>query len=55
MGVGSEKIRTLYGTVPATLTGTYYIGAIADNNKVVTESNENNNSLVGNQISITQP
>ncbi|OGP74391.1 MAG: hypothetical protein A2V86_01520 [Deltaproteobacteria bacterium RBG_16_49_23] len=55
MGIGSEKIRTLYGTVPANLAGTYYIGAIADSNKVVTESNENNNSFVGNQISITQP
>jgi uncharacterized repeat protein (TIGR01451 family) len=55
MGIGSERIRTLYGTVPANLSGTYYIGAIADTNKVVTESNENNNSFVGNPISIAQP
>jgi subtilase family serine protease len=54
MGIGSEKIRTIYGTIPTTLTGTYYIGAIADNDAVVTESNENNNSLIGNQVSVAR-
>ena len=54
ISIGSEKIRTIYGTIPAHLTGTYYIGAIADSNKVVTESNENNNSLIGNQISVAR-
>jgi subtilase family serine protease len=54
ISIGGEKIRTIYGTIPAHLTGTYYIGAIADSNKVVTESNENNNSLIGSKISVAR-
>ncbi|MBI5075074.1 MAG: peptidase, partial [Nitrospirae bacterium] len=41
-------------TIPASIaSGTYYIGAIADSAGVVQESNETNNSLAGNQITVT--
>ncbi len=42
-----------YKTIPSTLTpGTYYIGAIVDYRKVIKETNEGNNSLIGNSITI---
>ena len=37
----------------STATGIYYVGAVADYRKQVTESNEKNNTLAGNQILIT--
>jgi subtilase family serine protease len=40
-------------SIPAGLTlGTYYIGAIANDTSVITETNELNNSLAGNRINI---
>lgn len=43
-------------TIPATLSpGIYYIGAIADVGNNVTETNEANNSLAGNTITIAPP
>jgi large repetitive protein len=43
-------------TVPSTvLPGTYYIGAIADYANNVAESDETNNALTGNQISVIGP
>jgi subtilase family serine protease len=43
-------------TIPANLApGTYYIGAIADYQNQVSESNEANNALAGNQITILGP
>lgn len=43
-------------TIPTTLPpGTYYIGAIADIGNNITETNEANNSLAGNTITIAPP
>ncbi len=43
-------------TIPVTVAaGTYYIGAIADYNNAITESNEANNSLTGLGITIGGP
>ncbi len=43
-------------TIPSTLaTGTYYIGAIADYNNAVSESNETNNPSTGVTVSVTAP
>jgi hypothetical protein len=43
-------------TIPTSLSpGTYYIGATADPEQFVGESDETNNTAVGNQITITQP
>ena len=61
--IGSQKVGSLNGgktkalatnvTIPATLTPkTYYIGAIADYKDTSLESNETNNSKLGNQIVI---
>jgi len=53
LGAGVQKTVTLNTTIPTGLNGSYYVGAIADGRSDVAESNENNNSLVGNQISIS--
>jgi subtilase family serine protease len=54
LGPGAFSAADTTVTVPAGLApGTYYIGAIADYNSQVIESNEANNSLAGNQITIT--
>jgi hypothetical protein len=43
-------------TIPTSLSpGTYYIGATADPEQFVGETDETNNTAVGNQITITQP
>ncbi|MCF6212223.1 MAG: S8 family serine peptidase [Gammaproteobacteria bacterium] len=43
---GSSYTRTIAATIPANLTvGTYYLGAIADDTDLQTESNEDNNGL----------
>jgi hypothetical protein len=50
---GSSQTVTLSVNLPSSsTTGTYYIGAIADRAAVVTESDETNNSLAGNNIII---
>jgi subtilase family serine protease len=52
LGAGAQQTVTLNTTIPTSLNGSYYIGAIADGRSDVSESNENNNSLAGNQISV---
>lgn len=55
-GLASGVSDSLSATVmlPANVAaGTYYIGAIADYGKVVPESNEANNAITGNTITIT--
>ena len=54
IAAGSWSSESASITIPSTLdTGTYYIGAIADNNNAVTESNETNNPSGGVWISVT--
>jgi subtilase family serine protease/subtilisin family serine protease len=52
LGPGVEQTVTLNTAIPSGLNGSYYIGAITDSRSDVVESNENNNSLAGNQISV---
>jgi subtilisin family serine protease len=53
LAAGAERTLTANATIPATFApGVYYIGAIADTGNRIAESNENNNALAGNQISI---
>jgi hypothetical protein len=50
-GASSSSTKTV--TVPSSLApGTYYIGAIADATNAQSESNENNNAMVGGMITI---
>ncbi len=53
LAAGGQQTVTISGTIPSSLTGTFYMGAIADSGSSVLESNENNNSLADNQISIS--
>ena len=55
LGAGAQRILTdAKAMIPCTLTpGIYYIGAIADSENRVVESNEKNNVLVGNPIYIS--
>ena len=54
LAAGVANAADLTVTVPASIaSGTYYIGAIADANNDVTESDETNNALAGNQITVT--
>jgi subtilase family serine protease len=55
LGALVQQTVTFNTTIPTSLNGSYYIGAIADGRSDVTESNENNNSLAGNQISVASP
>lgn len=54
LGAGAQQMLTISSTIPATLTGVYYLGAIVDSYNWVVESNENNNSLAGGQTSISK-
>ncbi len=48
--------QQINGEIPLNMSaGSYYVGVIADNENVVPESTENNNSRVGNMISIKAP
>lgn len=49
---GEEYTFSGYGSVPANLSGTYYVGGFADSDKMVTEANEDNNGLAENQVTI---
>lgn len=53
LGAGAQQNFTLSATIPAVTDGTYYIGAIADTNNSVFESNETNNTLAGSPTTIT--
>jgi hypothetical protein len=53
LSAGQSKTVTSSLTIPSTITAArYYIGAIADRKKVVSESNEENNSKTGNRITV---
>jgi subtilisin family serine protease len=53
LAAGATKSGAISLQIPSTLTPrTYYVGAIADYKKVVIESNEGNNTKVGNAITI---
>jgi subtilase family serine protease len=53
---GASSAANTAVTISSTLApGTYYIGAIADADNNIQESNKTNNSLAGNQIVITGP
>jgi subtilase family serine protease len=53
---GASSTEGSVVTIPATvLPGTYYIGAIADFYDNILESDETNNALVGNQITVVGP
>jgi len=54
LAASAQQTLTINCTIPSTLTGTYYVGAIADSRNGVAESNENNNSLAGGQITIAK-
>ncbi len=45
-----NAVVELQTTVPP---GTYYLGAIGDYNNRIAETNESNNALIGNSITIT--
>ena len=55
LAAGAQRVLTAEkAVIPCTLTpGHYYLGAIADSDNRVVESNEKNNSLVGNPIYIS--
>ncbi len=50
---GGQQTITLSARLNAE--GTYYLGAIADTTGLIIESNETNNSLAGNRITVTAP
>ncbi|MGZ3537902.1 MAG: S8 family serine peptidase [Thermodesulfobacteriota bacterium] len=53
LAAGAQRTYTVKPVIPTIVApGSYYLGAIADTGKQVGESNENNNSFAGNQISI---
>jgi subtilase family serine protease len=56
LAAGASSAADTAVTIPATTsTGTYYIGVIADYGNAVKESDETNNSLAGNHVTITGP
>lgn len=56
LGSGSESVGSVAATLPEDIAGTYYLGAIADVERSVQESDESNNSLasVAVQVGKTQ-
>ena len=56
IAAGSYSSESVSITIPGTLAaGTYYLGAIADYNNAIAESNETNNPSVGVAITVTVP
>ncbi len=54
LGAGAEQTLNTIVTIPASFTtGTYFIGAVADYTNSVVEADESNNSLAGNQLTVT--
>lgn len=51
---GVNQTVSLTVTLPQSSRGTFHVGAIADRLNMVSESDENNNGLAGNQIVITR-
>lgn len=54
LAAGGQQTLTINCTIPSTLAGTFYLGAIADSRNNVVEANENNNSLAGSRITIAK-
>jgi subtilase family serine protease len=54
LAAGGQQTPTINCTIPSTLTGTFYLGAIADSRNNVVEADENNNSLAGSQIAVAK-
>ena len=52
---GAESYADTTLTIPGGLNGYYYLGAIADYSNLVSETDENNNSLAGEQVDCTPP
>ncbi len=50
---GGEQTFTTTITIPKNITGTYYIGAIADTKSKIAESDESNNSFAASPTTIT--
>ena len=56
LGAGESNTADISVTIPTSFaSGTYYIGMIADGYNYVKESNETNNALAGNQITVVGP
>lgn len=56
LAAGAQQSLNTTLTIPVgIIPRTYYVGAIADYNNSVKESDETNNSLAGNQIAIKKP
>ena len=55
LAAGATSSASTSLTVPAGLSGSYYIGAIADAPGAVPESDETNNALAGNQVTVGLP
>ncbi len=55
LAAGAEQTLNSTVTIPVSVNeGTYYVGAIADYSNIVIETDETNNALAGNQITITK-
>jgi subtilase family serine protease len=53
LAAGATSNASTVVTIPSTLAvGTYYIGAIVDSTNALTETNETNNALAGNTITV---
>ncbi len=56
VAAGTSSSRSVSVTIPSTLAaGTYYVGAVADYNNAIAESNEGNNSYFGAVLTVTTP
>jgi len=54
LGVGLTDAGVTAVTIPAnTPSGSYFLGAVADHQSALPESNEANNALAGNQVTVT--
>jgi subtilase family serine protease len=55
LAAGAESTENTVVTIPSSVaSGTYYIGVIADTDNRIAESDETNNVLMGNQITVTK-
>lgn len=50
---GTSVTMTGSGDVPLNIRGTYYVGAEVDRTHTIDEDNEDNNTMAGNQVTIT--
>jgi subtilisin family serine protease/subtilase family serine protease len=54
MAIGQSRSNSTSVTIPTVTLGTYYIGAIADKDNGIAETDETNNGLAGNSIQIIE-